>query len=90
MKFSKLTLILALSAIALLSLAACAAGEDAPAKTVELYQEALVAKDQDLLVNYVCGDWETQALLELDSFVSVENLPGRPGLPDRQRRRQYG
>ena len=72
MKFSKLTLIMTLSAMLVLSLAACAGGEDAPAKTVELYQEALVAKDQDTLINYVCGDWETQALLELDSFVSVE------------------
>lgn len=72
MKSKQLTLILALSAMLLLSLAACAGGTDAPAKTVELYQEALVAKDQELLINYVCADWETQALLELDSFVSVE------------------
>ena len=72
MKSKKLTLIVTLSAMLLVGLAACAGGTDAPAKAVELYHEALVAKDQDLLVNYACADWETQALLELDSFVSVE------------------
>jgi hypothetical protein len=39
---------------------------------VELYHQALVEKDQDRLINLSCADWENQALLELDSFVSVE------------------
>ena len=29
-------------------------------------------KNQDELISYACADWESQALLELDSFVSVE------------------
>ena len=66
------TLFLTLTALVLLGLSACATGGDAPAQTVELYQEALVAKDQDTLISYSCADWESQALLELDSFVSVE------------------
>ncbi len=55
-----------------LLLSACAGGQDAPAQTVVLYHQALVDKDQDKLISYSCGDWESQALLELDSFVSVE------------------
>lgn len=60
--------------IALLSmvLSACAGGQDAPAQTVLLYQQALVDKNQEELISYACADWESQALLELDSFVSVE------------------
>jgi len=72
MNTRKLALFLTLFVMLVPGLAACAGGTDAPAKAVELYHEALVAKDQDLLVNYACADWETQALLELDSFVSVE------------------
>ena len=51
---------------------ACAGGGDAPAQTVELYYQALVEKDQDRLVNLSCADWESMALLEFDSFLSVE------------------
>jgi hypothetical protein len=72
MKNKKWTLLLALALVIVPALAACAGGGDAPAQTVLLYHEALVAKDQDQLINYSCADWETQALLELDSFVSVE------------------
>lgn len=72
MNSKKLALILTLSVMVILSLSACAGGDDAPARTVELYHEALVAKDQDQLISYACADWESQALLELDSFVSVE------------------
>lgn len=72
MKTKNSVVLLALIALFAIGLSACAGGGDAPAKTVELYHEALVAKDQDTLINYACADWETQALLELDSFVSVE------------------
>jgi predicted small secreted protein len=53
-------------------LAACA-GDDsnAPAKAVESYLSALVAKDADRLSTLVCGDWEEEALIELDSFQAV-------------------
>lgn len=55
-----------------LLLVACAGGGDAPAQTVELYYQALVEKDQDRLINLSCADWESMALLEFDSFLSVE------------------
>ena len=53
-------------------LTACAAGnENAPAKAVEDYLNALVAKDENRLSTLSCGEWEDDALLELDSFQAV-------------------
>lgn len=58
--------------ISALSLSACASSnENAPAKAVEDYLNALVAKDADRLTTLSCGDWEDDALLELDSFQAV-------------------
>ena len=55
-----------------LVLAACTGSSDeAPAKAVEAYLNALVAKDENLLPTLVCGDWEEDALIELDSFQAV-------------------
>ena len=55
-----------------LLLAACSGSDsDAPAKAVENYLNALVAKDVDRLPTLVCGDWEEDALIELDSFQAV-------------------
>lgn len=55
-----------------LLLAACSSsGGDAPAKAVEDYLNTLVAKDADRLPTLVCGDWEDDALIELDSFQAV-------------------
>jgi hypothetical protein len=45
---------------------------DAPAKAVETYLNTLVAKDADRLPTLVCGNWEDDALLELDSFQAVD------------------
>jgi hypothetical protein len=59
--------------LATLSLAACASNDDnAPVKAVEDYLNALVAKDADRLSTLSCGEWEDDALLELDSFQAVE------------------
>jgi hypothetical protein len=52
-------------------LAACASKTDAPAKAVENYLNALVNKDSDKLSTLVCGDWEQDAMIELDSFQAV-------------------
>jgi hypothetical protein len=53
-------------------LAGCASNNaDAPAKAVEDYLTALVAKDADRLTTLSCGEWEDDALLELDSFQAV-------------------
>jgi len=66
----KLILILSLP-IAIILLAACAANSDASVKAVENYLNALVNKEADKLPNLVCGDWEEEALIELDSFQAV-------------------
>ena len=59
--------------IAILSLAACGASNtnNAPSKAVEDYLTALVEKDADRLPTLVCGEWEEDALIELDSFQAV-------------------
>ena len=58
--------------IAAFFLTACAsANNSAPAKAVEDYLNTLVAKDADRLPTLVCGDWEEDALIELDSFQAV-------------------
>ncbi len=70
----KISLIVLVTIIAssLLFLTACASGNDnAPAKAVEAYLNALVAKDANRLSTLSCGDWENDALLELDSFQAV-------------------
>jgi hypothetical protein len=59
--------------IATLSLAACSTSNNngTPAKAVENYLTALVEKDADRLSTLVCGEWEDDALIELDSFQAV-------------------
>ena len=68
----KFFLILVVFMIANLFLTACASKkDDAPARAVENYLNALVVKDSDRLTTLSCKDWEDQALLELDSFQAV-------------------
>lgn len=59
--------------LAAASLAACGTSSNgiAPAKAVEDYLTALVEKDADRLSTLVCGEWEEDALIELDSFQAV-------------------
>ena len=66
----KLILILTFM-LASIILAACAPNTDAPAQAVQNYLNALVNKDADVLPTLVCGDWEEDALIELDSFQAV-------------------
>ena len=56
-----------------LFLTACSSNNNssAPAKAVEEYLNALVAKDENRLPTLVCSDWEDDALIELDSFQAV-------------------
>jgi outer membrane lipoprotein-sorting protein len=55
-----------------LVLSACASSnENAPVQAVENYLTALVEKDADRLTTLTCGEWEDEALLELDSFQAV-------------------
>ena len=65
-------MILSMSLLAGTVLAACSSSSDAPARMVEKYLNTLVAKDADRLPTLVCGDWEEDALIELDSFQAVE------------------
>jgi hypothetical protein len=68
----KILLTLLIAIIASLLLAACSpSNTDSPAKAVESYLTTLVAKDADRLPTLVCGDWEEDALIELDSFQAV-------------------
>jgi hypothetical protein len=59
--------------IGTLLLTACVSNNtNAPAKAVDDYLNALIAKDADRLSTLSCGEWEEDALLELDSFQAVE------------------
>jgi len=66
----KLFIFLAL-VLATIIIAACASNTDAPAQAVENYLNALVNKESDRLPTLVCGEWEEDALIELDSFQAV-------------------
>ena len=65
------TLLIIMLASILLSACSSSSKSDGPAKAVESYLNALVAKDENQLSTLVCGDWEDQALIELDSFQAV-------------------
>jgi outer membrane lipoprotein-sorting protein len=55
-----------------LAVSACASNNNnAPVRAVEDYLNALVEKDANRLTTLSCGDWEDDALLELDSFQAV-------------------
>jgi hypothetical protein len=62
---------LILSITLLVNILAACAPNDAPVKAVENYLNALVNKEADRLPSLVCGEWEQDALIELDSFQAV-------------------
>jgi len=69
----KLALIVILLSIVTLLLAACGSKtKDPAAQAVEDYLNALVNKDSNRLSALSCADWESNALLELDSLQAVE------------------
>jgi hypothetical protein len=57
--------------ICFILLVACGGKTDS-APVVEKYLAALVAKDEAKLTSLSCGDWEDDALLELNSFQAVD------------------
>jgi hypothetical protein len=61
---------LCLLVLLFLFLVACAKEGD-PAKTVESYLKARVDSDADKLRNLSCPEWEAQAMLQADSFRSM-------------------
>ena len=55
-----------------LAVSGCVSSNDnAPVQAVEAYLNALVEKDANRLTTLSCGEWEEDALLELDSFQAV-------------------
>ncbi|HAV76397.1 MAG TPA: hypothetical protein DCX53_03490 [Anaerolineae bacterium] len=64
-------LILLITLVMINIITACAPNTDAPAQAVENYLNALVNKESDKLPTLVCGEWEEDALIELDSFQAV-------------------
>ena len=67
----KLLLILSSMIFANMLVTACASNTNGPVNAVENYLNALVEKDENRLSTLVCGEWEEDALLELDSFQAV-------------------
>ena len=67
----KFLLILSVTLVANVSLTACASNTNPPVNAVENYLNALVEKDGDRIPTLVCGEWEEDALIELDSFQAV-------------------
>jgi hypothetical protein len=43
-----------------------------PADRVEAYYQAIVDQDRDRFINLICADFEREAMLEFDSFGTVE------------------
>ena len=66
-----LLFVLCIGLTALLLTACEAQTNDAPAQAVENYLDALVARDANRLSTLSCGEWEEDALLEMDSFQAV-------------------
>lgn len=71
MRFESFLLSLFLLSIMLL-ISACNAINDSPARSVEIYYQALIDRDETQLVTQSCSAWESTALLEYDSFRNVE------------------
>ena len=66
------SVIILLSILALLLSACGGKAADPAAKAVENYLNALVNKDATILSALSCADWESNALLELDSLQAVK------------------
>jgi len=71
MKFKSFFTAVIFITITALTLTACSSSA-APEDAVADYLSALVAKDASSLSALSCADWESSALLELDSFQAVE------------------
>lgn len=65
-------LLLFITSILVLSLNGCGGSASSAADTVENYLNALVQKDDALLISYICPEFEFEALLEFDAFAIVQ------------------
>ena len=70
-KFALLLVVVLFSSL-ILSACAAAAESAGPEKSVEAYLNALVNADADKMSTLSCPDWESNAMLELDSFQAVK------------------
>jgi hypothetical protein len=70
MNFKSIIPIFIITIFLAVSLAACAGAK--PEDAVSDYLNALVNKDSSSLSALSCADWESNALLELDSFQAVD------------------
>ena len=66
----KIVAIIFLLSFLVISSAGCSSKTD-PAQTVVQYLDALENQDADAAVALACADWEEQARLQVDSFLSV-------------------
>jgi hypothetical protein len=73
-KSGKLYKLLSFILLAWLGLSACNTGNSAASApaAVEGYLQALVAKDENQMINLSCAAWEAQAKQEFNSFSAVE------------------
>lgn len=71
-KHPRYVIFLFLGFLLIASAYACTGSGDTPAQVIERYYQALADKDQDLMITLSCGEWEANALMELDSFMNVE------------------
>jgi hypothetical protein len=53
-------------------IAGCSTGGDVQAQIVEQYLQALVDQDGARLSSLSCKDWESSAIMEMDSFQAVK------------------
>jgi hypothetical protein len=67
----KLVPLVLLMCLSSLLFSACGKAADPASKVVEDYLTALVNKDGNSLSALSCADWESNALLEMDSFQAV-------------------
>jgi hypothetical protein len=68
----KFALVIIVGMVTIFLLPACSQTHDPAAIVVEDYFNALVKKDADALSALSCADWESNALIELDSLQAVE------------------
>lgn len=69
--------LLILLPILILSLVGCGSGKENAAKAVEAYIQALSDKDANRISSLSCADWESSALVEIDSLTAVgSNVEG--------------
>jgi 1,6-anhydro-N-acetylmuramate kinase len=54
----------------ILILAACSVRSNGPARAIEDYFKALVAKDAVKAVSLSCADWESSAQIDSDTFIA--------------------